>query len=626
MTAQATSTVETTSANLSKVVVTGGSVGTAEASSSTSSATTGAVAPPTTATIATPAPQPIASMTNAATSTTTTDYRTTVGTTATTPTIIVSPATAAISSNSAVAAGAPSNNKSSKKKKAQLGGVANGGQGASGENTGRWTAEEHRLFLQGLEQHGKGWKKIASLIKSRTVVQIRTHAQKYFQKLAKARQNGEEGDVTMEGRGGVATAVPGSCGVGGVGPGHPHAQAGKRRRQTTGTKRKAIQSVVASAQRQAKKIATSSSTTGAGVAGSQCGGGGAVAPRCGGAPILPNIAPTLAHFVLPQVQESSNADGGASSNGCVQSITRSQGIISGPALEDSLFRFLTPVPIATSEPQLNDVARQAGANPITLPSEYPSSAPLISGEVSPTGVADLPIHPSWKDAKDTPSWYSKGADVDALLDVADTLDWLTDTGDLNDAYEPSAEDDEEDEAAVAAALEEVVCEGVEDEGVVEEDSGDFEPAEMDPAELDPTTAVDEPPPPLSSETGLAVEPALIDSSKPAHNTSSTSLPRVDSNNMDSVVPALPSLFDHGPPEEATLKKALPSANSTTHLDATVSSMDLQVFDTAMEEHDFVSTILEEDEEETPDNSGAATTTTTATIPNQENVVALASSG
>jgi SHAQKYF class myb-like DNA-binding protein len=59
------------------------------------------------------------------------------------------------------------------------------------ENTGRWTAEEHRLFLQGLEAHGKGWKKIATLIKSRTVVQIRTHAQKYFQKLGKALHNME---------------------------------------------------------------------------------------------------------------------------------------------------------------------------------------------------------------------------------------------------------------------------------------------------------------------------------------------------------------------------------------------------------------------------------------------------
>lgn len=57
--------------------------------------------------------------------------------------------------------------------------------------SGRWTREEHQLFVKGLELYGKGWKKIASLIKTRTVVQIRTHAQKYFLKLSKARQNGE---------------------------------------------------------------------------------------------------------------------------------------------------------------------------------------------------------------------------------------------------------------------------------------------------------------------------------------------------------------------------------------------------------------------------------------------------
>ena len=56
---------------------------------------------------------------------------------------------------------------------------------------GRWTREEHLAFIKGLEMYGKGWKKIASLIKTRTVVQIRTHAQKYFLKLSKARQNGE---------------------------------------------------------------------------------------------------------------------------------------------------------------------------------------------------------------------------------------------------------------------------------------------------------------------------------------------------------------------------------------------------------------------------------------------------
>mmetsp|Transcript_21907 Transcript_21907/g.41062 ORF Transcript_21907/g.41062 Transcript_21907/m.41062 type:complete len:332 (+) Transcript_21907:662-1657(+) len=56
----------------------------------------------------------------------------------------------------------------------------------AGINQGRWTREEHELFLKGLQAHGKEWKKIAELIKTRTVVQIRTHAQKYFQKLAKS--------------------------------------------------------------------------------------------------------------------------------------------------------------------------------------------------------------------------------------------------------------------------------------------------------------------------------------------------------------------------------------------------------------------------------------------------------
>ena len=68
------------------------------------------------------------------------------------------------------------------------------------ESTGRWTREEHLAFIKGLELHGKGWKKIASLIKTRTVVQIRTHAQKYFLKLSKARQNGDT-SLSADGRG-----------------------------------------------------------------------------------------------------------------------------------------------------------------------------------------------------------------------------------------------------------------------------------------------------------------------------------------------------------------------------------------------------------------------------------------
>ena len=56
----------------------------------------------------------------------------------------------------------------------------------TGERTGRWSASEHALFLEGLKLHGRLWRKIASMIKTRSIVQIRTHAQKYFLK----QQNG----------------------------------------------------------------------------------------------------------------------------------------------------------------------------------------------------------------------------------------------------------------------------------------------------------------------------------------------------------------------------------------------------------------------------------------------------
>jgi SHAQKYF class myb-like DNA-binding protein len=54
-----------------------------------------------------------------------------------------------------------------------------------GEHTGRWTKREHELFLEALKKHGKEWKKVAAMVKTRTVVQTRTHAQKYFQKVQK---------------------------------------------------------------------------------------------------------------------------------------------------------------------------------------------------------------------------------------------------------------------------------------------------------------------------------------------------------------------------------------------------------------------------------------------------------
>lgn len=204
------------------------------------------------------------------------------------------------------------------------------------------------------------------------------------------------------------------------------------------------------------------------------------------------------------------------------------------------FRFLTPVPVAAGEPVVNEVARQAGANPITVPVDNYNHT-MMGGEISPTGVGELTMYPSWTDAKDTPSWYAKGSDVDALLDVADTLDWLTDTGDIHEAYQPTGPTTLED------------ADGVSDPSVDK------------------------------AVGGLAHTPSM-------NNLSTNTLPRVDSS-VDVVVPPLPSLFDGAPDaDEATRKIAeqqLVTSTSTNTIDE-----HLQVFDTPLEEHDFVSSMLE----------------------------------
>ncbi|XP_059315013.1 uncharacterized protein LOC132065583 [Lycium ferocissimum] len=48
-----------------------------------------------------------------------------------------------------------------------------------------WTAEEHRLFLQGLEKYGKGdWRGISrNCVRSRTATQVASHVQKFFNRL-----------------------------------------------------------------------------------------------------------------------------------------------------------------------------------------------------------------------------------------------------------------------------------------------------------------------------------------------------------------------------------------------------------------------------------------------------------
>jgi len=45
--------------------------------------------------------------------------------------------------------------------------------------------------------------------------------------------------------------------------------------------------------------------------------------------------------------------------------------------------------------------------------------------------------PSWVDAKNPPAWYNEGADIDTLLEDAECLNWLSDTGDLDETYPPA---------------------------------------------------------------------------------------------------------------------------------------------------------------------------------------------
>ncbi|CAK4609085.1 unnamed protein product [Aphanomyces euteiches] len=60
--------------------------------------------------------------------------------------------------------------------------------GANGSTVGKgtWTKEEHERFLKATELYPQGpWKKIAEMVRTRTIRQTQTHAQKYREKLAR---------------------------------------------------------------------------------------------------------------------------------------------------------------------------------------------------------------------------------------------------------------------------------------------------------------------------------------------------------------------------------------------------------------------------------------------------------
>lgn len=49
---------------------------------------------------------------------------------------------------------------------------------------GRWTKTQNDRFMKGLERFGRDWVCVQKVVKTRTLTQVRSHAQKVFLKLS----------------------------------------------------------------------------------------------------------------------------------------------------------------------------------------------------------------------------------------------------------------------------------------------------------------------------------------------------------------------------------------------------------------------------------------------------------
>ena len=61
----------------------------------------------------------------------------------------------------------------------------NSDSNANEYHSGRWTNEEHQKFIEGILKYGNEWKRVQSIIKTRSSTQARSHAQKFFLRMKK---------------------------------------------------------------------------------------------------------------------------------------------------------------------------------------------------------------------------------------------------------------------------------------------------------------------------------------------------------------------------------------------------------------------------------------------------------
>ena len=65
-------------------------------------------------------------------------------------------------------------------------------------NEGRWKKDENNQFILGITLYGNNWKKVKSLIKTRTAIQVRSHAQKFFKRMKLCKNDKLGIDFTLD--------------------------------------------------------------------------------------------------------------------------------------------------------------------------------------------------------------------------------------------------------------------------------------------------------------------------------------------------------------------------------------------------------------------------------------------